>query len=109
MKFTEPDSLAKVGALARHLEVKELFSVPLSGNIGRFEFIVFIVSVDEIFYYGARFPNSEVVVVRVGDCWNTAVGIDFDVPILFGVLNYNLDEISPSAKKKKEKKKETNF
>ena len=59
MEFAEPGELAKVGALAGHLEVKELQGIVFLWSGGEGELVGFVVFGNEVFDDGTGFPESD--------------------------------------------------
>lgn len=93
MVASEPDGLAKVRALAGHLEVQPLLGEEVVLRaLGEADLVLLVVCLDKVFQDCARFPqgNAGVGVFNGGD---TAVGVDRYVGLLlyFGELHVLVD------------------
>lgn len=87
VELAEPDRLAKVRALAGHLEVQVLLQQPLLRVSRERELVLLVVALDNVLDDGARLPQDEVVVVGVLDGRQAPVGVDLEKGRLLGVLD----------------------
>lgn len=70
MVFVEPDGLAEVRALARHLEMKPLLKMILLGLGLVGDLLRGVVFFNQVLDNGAGFPDGDSS-VGVFNCWNT--------------------------------------
>lgn len=88
VESVEPGSLAKVRALAGHLEVQPLLGrVVVRSALGEAEGVLLVISLDKVFDDGAGFPEVQTG-VGVFNGGNTAVGVE-----LFERLLLHLGEL----------------
>lgn len=86
----EPDGLAIVRALARHLEMEVLLDTPLVKDIGRVELVLLVIGHYKVLKNSTRLPEREAR-VGVDDGGKTSIGVDLEEPFLLGVFDDNLE------------------